>query len=182
MRGHGVGDGAGRDFQAALSPLAGLPGVLCRNRKSSSQNRGGRGAPPAFVCRSPVSGVRPELRPVVRRRACACRHGPQRCRCAEAGERQAPAQEASGRIPGLEGPRGGLVSPSLPGSWGPASASSGRRRYERAAGLCGSGLALGSRRWLGASSFAGGLALSVRGPAFGEGSSSHGFRKSAPSF
>lgn len=27
-----------------------------------------RGAPPAFVCRSPVSGVRPELRPVVRRR------------------------------------------------------------------------------------------------------------------
>ena len=131
-----------------------------------------RGASPALVSLSPVSCVRSDLRPIVRRRT-ACRHGPQRCRRAEAGERQAGLQEAGGRIPGLDKPRGGLVgqASSVPGALPQLPGVGGGR----AAGLCGSGLALGSRRWRGASSFAGWAGVERLGPPFGEGSSGHNF-------
>lgn len=128
-----------------------------------------RGAPPAFVCRLPVSGVRPGAPPV----RCppphvACRHGPQRCRCAEAGERQARLQGGrAGASPAWRVPAG-LV--------GQASRFLGPGLSRRASAVCRglwAGAGPGSRRWLGASSSRVGCAPSR--PSLRKGSSGHGF-------
>lgn len=165
----------GRDFRAALSPLAGLPGDLRRNRKLRSQNRRGR---KRVWLSSPVRPLPASVLSFGRSPAASRRlhHGPQRCRRAEAGERRAGPREVGGCRPGPGGAPRRPRWPDLPVPGTPPRGCAVRGRV----GLGGRAAGLGSRRcsalW---SSRAAGV--DRPGPDFGEGHSGRSLENLSPS-